>query len=75
MSQLDVADNSVTAETVRASVYVPPLQRTEGQPPPIAARGGLPYTYFDRDGDAEPPRRSRTRSRRSPRARASASST
>jgi len=44
MSQLDVADNSVTADTVRASVYVPPLQRTEGQPPPIAALGGLSYS-------------------------------
>ena len=33
------------------SVYVPPLQRTEGQPPPIAANGGLSYMSFDRDGD------------------------
>jgi hypothetical protein len=31
---------------------VPPLQRTEGQPPPIAAHGGLFYMAFDRDGDA-----------------------
>jgi hypothetical protein len=35
-----------------SSVYVPPLQRTEGQPPPIAAHGGLSYMAFDRDGDA-----------------------
>src|SRR5579859_7970738 len=35
-----------------ASVYVPPLQRTAGQPPPIAANGGLSYMSFDRGGDA-----------------------
>src|SRR3954453_4883946 len=52
MSPLDVADNKV-ADTQRASsAYVPPLQRTEGQPPPIAANGGLSYMAFDRDGDA-----------------------
>ena len=34
------------------SVYVPPLELTEGQPPPIAANGGLSYMSFDRDGDA-----------------------
>jgi hypothetical protein len=32
--------------------YVPTLQRTEGQAPPIAANGGLSYMSFDRDGDA-----------------------
>src|ERR1700674_2439315 len=53
MSQLDVADNNVAADTERASsAYVPPLQRTEGQPPPIAANGGLSYMSFDRNGDA-----------------------
>src|SRR4051795_4211499 len=53
MNQLEVADNNVAAETKRASsAYVPPLQRTEGQPPPIAANGGLSYMSFDRDGDA-----------------------
>jgi len=31
---------------------VPPLQRTEGQPPPIAAHGGCPTCPFDREGDA-----------------------
>src|ERR1044071_805691 len=52
MSPLDLADNKV-ADTQRASsAYVPPLQRTEGQPPPIAANGGLSYMSFDRDGDA-----------------------
>src|SRR5205085_8518012 len=52
MSPLDVADNQV-ADTQRASsAYVPPLQRTEGQSPPIAANGGLSYMSFDREGDA-----------------------
>src|SRR6266478_2038852 len=50
MSPLDVADNKVTERA--SSAYVPPLQRTEGQPPPIAAHGGLSYMSFDRDGDA-----------------------
>jgi hypothetical protein len=53
MSQLEVAGNTVTADTQRASsAHLPPLQRTERQPPPIAAHGGLSYKAFDRDGDA-----------------------
>ncbi len=32
--------------------YVPSLERTAGQPPPIAANDGLSYMAFDRDGDA-----------------------
>src|SRR5271154_532760 len=53
MSPLDVADNNAAAETERAlPAYVPSLQRTEGQPAPIAAHGGLSYMSFDRDGDA-----------------------
>jgi hypothetical protein len=53
MSRLELADNNVATETNRASPpYVPPLQRTAGQPPPIAANGGLSYMSFDRDGDA-----------------------
>src|SRR5690349_2316814 len=52
MSQL-VADSKIAANAERtSSAYVPPLQRTEGQPPPIAAHGGLSYMSFDRDGDA-----------------------
>jgi hypothetical protein len=31
---------------------VPPLERTAGQPPPIAANGGLSYMSFERGGDA-----------------------
>jgi hypothetical protein len=44
-------DNANDAAAV-SSAYVPPLQITEGQPPPIAANGGLSYMSFDRDGDA-----------------------
>jgi hypothetical protein len=47
MSQLELADRQGVS-----SAYVPPLQRTNGQPPPIAANGGLSYMSFDRDGDA-----------------------
>ena len=38
-------------ETV-SSTYVPSFELTKGQPPPIAANGGLSYMSFDRDGDA-----------------------
>lgn len=41
MSQFEVADNNITFTERASSAYVPPLQRTEGQPPPIAAHGGL----------------------------------
>ena len=53
MDRLKVTENHIAAamETV-SSAYVPPLQLTEGQPPPIAANGGLSYMSFDRDGDA-----------------------
>src|SRR3954465_14193256 len=48
-----VAETTPAADKERApSAYVPPLQRTEGQPPPIAANGGLSYMSFDQDGDA-----------------------
>src|SRR5580692_538177 len=53
MSQLKLSERNVVADTARvSSAYVPTLQRTEGQPPPIAANGGLSYMSFDRDGDA-----------------------
>src|SRR6201995_2640021 len=56
MSQLEVADTKVATNVQNAaSAYVPPLQRTEGQPPPIAANGGLSYMSFDREGDAGTP--------------------
>ncbi|MFP6681952.1 MAG: CmcJ/NvfI family oxidoreductase [Gammaproteobacteria bacterium] len=53
MGQLKDITNYVVADkgTV-SSAYVPSLQRTEGQPPPFAANGGLSYMSFDQDGDA-----------------------
>jgi len=57
MSQLQVAESNVAVDREAAtgaasSAYVPPLQRTAGQPPPFAANGGLSYMTFDRNGDA-----------------------
>jgi hypothetical protein len=45
---------SHVAEVARKGswAYVPPFQLTKGQPPPIAANGGLSYMSLDRDGDA-----------------------
>ncbi len=53
MKRLKAIRKHVTAaaETM-SSAYVPPLQLTHGQPPPIAANGGLSYMSFDQDGDA-----------------------
>ena len=53
MDRLEDIENDVAGVAERVSpAYVPPLQRTKGQPPPIAANGGLSYMSFDRDGDA-----------------------
>ena len=53
MDRVQTIENQVTGITKRlSSIYVPPLQLTKGQPPPIAANGGLSYMSFDRDGDA-----------------------
>jgi len=53
MDRLNGIENHVAGVTERVSwVYVPPLQLTKGQQPPIAANGGLSYMSFDRDGDA-----------------------
>ena len=42
-----------TAEAqTTCSAYVPDFQLTQGQPPPIAANGGVSYMSFDRNGDA-----------------------
>ncbi len=38
--------------TGRPAAWVPPLERTAGQPAPIAANDGLSYAAFERDGDA-----------------------
>ncbi|MBT7648120.1 MAG: hypothetical protein HN768_13835, partial [Rhodospirillaceae bacterium] len=45
-------DITHSAAMAASSGYVPSLQRTKGQPPPIAANGGLSYMSFERDGDA-----------------------
>ena len=56
---MDQLDTTIAADTERTwTPYVPPLQRTAGQPPPIAANGGLSYMSFDRTAMREPPRRS-----------------
>ena len=48
----EAIENHVAADAeTDSTVYVPSLQLTEGQPPPIAANGGLSYMSFDRDGD------------------------
>ena len=53
MERLNSIENHGAGATSRvSSVYVPRLQLTKGQPPPIAANGGLSYMSFDRDGDA-----------------------
>src|ERR1700734_3538769 len=53
MSQLELTDYDAAVNREKASTaYVPSLQRTAGQPPPIAANGGLSYMSFDHDGDA-----------------------
>ena len=58
MDSNEAIENRVAAHATEASdaaadsaVYVPSLQLTEGQPPPIAANGGLSFMSFDRNGD------------------------
>ena len=51
--KFEVRKHGATAASGReASSYVPPLELTEGQAPPIAANGGLSYMSFARKGDA-----------------------
>jgi hypothetical protein len=52
MSPLDVGVAAPPGAKSGSAPFVPPLQRTKGQPPPIAANGGLSYYSFDRNGDA-----------------------
>jgi hypothetical protein len=47
-----IGNHDVAIAETGSSAYVPALQHTEGQPPPIAANGGLSYLSFARDGDA-----------------------
>ena len=48
----DGAKHAGAAAQAASSVYVPSCELTQGQPPPIAANGGLSFMAFDRDGDA-----------------------
>jgi hypothetical protein len=53
VTPLDLVENNVAANKRRLGrAYVPPLERTTGQPPPIAANGGLSYMSFEHEGDA-----------------------
>jgi hypothetical protein len=53
MDRLKVNENHIGTETEpNPPAYVPSLQTTEGQPPPIAANGGLSYMSLDQNGDA-----------------------
>jgi hypothetical protein len=53
MDRFKATENHIAGTPDRvSSAYVPPFQLTQGQPPPIAANGGLSYMSFDRDGDA-----------------------
>jgi hypothetical protein len=52
MDGLRVNENQAEAAArTESPAYVPSLQLTEGQDPPVAANGGLSYMSFDRDGD------------------------
>ena len=53
MDQHEAIDNHAAADAEAvSSTYVPIFQLTEGQPPPIAANGGVSYMSFARNGDA-----------------------
>jgi len=53
MDQAESTTKSIEAETNGAAhSYVPTLELTDGQAPPIAANGGLSYMSFDQNGDA-----------------------
>ena len=52
MDQHEFVESHVADAEASSSAYVPTLELTEGQAPPIAANGGLSYMSFDRDGDA-----------------------
>jgi hypothetical protein len=48
--KLNAKQNSAVQEAT--SAYVPPFELTEGQPPPIAANGGVSYMALANNGDA-----------------------
>ena len=47
-----VASNASFNGLTESGAFVPEFQLTKGQPPPVAANGGLSYMSFDVDGDA-----------------------
>ncbi len=47
----DIANHAMAGTAAGSPAFVPPLQLTQGQPPPVAANGGLSYMAFDRKGD------------------------
>ena len=51
MGRPRVIANESRADAVPPA-YVPSFELTEGQPPPVAANGGVSYMSFDKDGDA-----------------------
>ncbi|MBH68694.1 MAG: hypothetical protein CMM58_10105, partial [Rhodospirillaceae bacterium] len=52
MSSSEIIDDSKDSGGHQAGMnFIPPLERTEGQPAPIAANGGRSYISFDRGGD------------------------
>ncbi|TDU31733.1 hypothetical protein DFR24_1112 [Panacagrimonas perspica] len=52
MTLADAHEAAVSDSRTSRQPFVPPLERTAGQPAPIAAHGGLSYMAFDRNGDA-----------------------
>ena len=51
MNEMKIAEKT-EKRIANASIYVPSLELTKGQPEPIAANGGLSYYSFDEGGDA-----------------------
>ena len=47
-----IENHAATDAETGSSAYIPTLQLTNGQSPPIAANGGLSYMSFARNGDA-----------------------
>ena len=52
MGQFESIVQDKPGTNAASAAYVPPFQLTAGQPPPIAANGGVSYMAFERDGDA-----------------------
>ncbi len=52
MDQAEAIADNVAEDSEAATAYVPTLELTEGQPPPVAANGGVSYMALEKDGDA-----------------------